>query len=190
MESIAQPPISVVHTARPYTRTAVVLHWSLAMLLVTMTALGWYMMSIEDDPGSAWYFDIHKSVGLVTALLVSARLVWRLTHRPQGLPDTVPRWQAKLSQMTQALLYLVMVFMPVTGYLGASYSKAGVRLFGLATPQWALPNHDAAEWLFGIHSVLVWVLVVVVGIHVLGAIKHLMIDKDGVFQRMWFRPNA
>ena len=187
MESIAQPPISVVHTARPYTRTAVVLHWALVMLLVTMTALGWYMASIEDDPGSAWYFDMHKSIGIVIAVLVAARLVWRLTHRPLGLPETVPRLQARLSQLTQTSLYLVMVFIPVTGYLGASYSKAGVQLFGLATPHWALPNHDAAERLFGIHSVLVWVLVIGVGIHVLGAIKHLVIDKDGVFQRMWFR---
>ena len=59
--------------------------------------------------------------------------------------------------------------------------------FGLTTPHWALPNHDRAEQFFGIHSVLIWVLVVLVGVHVLGALKHLLLEKDGVFQRMWFK---
>ena len=76
--------------------------------------------------------------------------------------------------------------MPVTGYLGASYSKAGVALFGLPTPHWALPDHGRAELFFNVHSVLVWVLVALVSLHVLAALKHLLLDKNGVFQRMWF----
>ena len=169
-----------------YDVAAVGLHWLLALLLSFIAALGWYMMSVEDEPGSARYFELHKSVGLVIALLVAARIVWRLTHRPASLPASVPRWQALLSAVAVALLYALMVLMPLTGYLGASYSKHGVALFGLATPSWALPDHDTAERFFDIHGVLIWVLVAVVAVHVLGALKHLLVDKDGVFQRMGF----
>lgn len=186
MKPIVQSPTSAVPTTHGYTRTAVALHWVSALLLVAMTALGWYMTSIEDDPGSAWYFDLHKSLGIVTASVLAVRLAWRAMNRPPGLPDALPRWQARLSGWTHALLYLTMAGIPVTGYLGASYTKAGVQLFGLPTPYWAGPDHDAAEWLFGIHSALVWLLLAVVGVHLMAAVKHLLIDKDGVFQRMWF----
>ena len=179
-------PPAHVPAAWRYGGTAVTLHWVIALLLPAMAALGWYMMSIEEEPGSGWYFELHKSIGLVVALLVAVRIAWRLTHRPQPLPTTVPGWQVRLSQVTQALLYALMVFMPVTGYLGASYSKVGVKFFGANTPRWALPDHDLAEQFFGVHSTLVWVLVALIGVHVAGALHHLLRRKDGVFQRMTF----
>ena len=170
-----------------YSRTAVALHWGIALLIAFMAALGWYMMSIEDEPGSGWYFNLHKSLGIVTALLVALRIGWRSLNRPEPLAAAIPKWQRQLSQATQGLLYLLMVLVPIAGYVGASYSKNGVQWFGLATPQWALPDHDRAEQFFDIHSALVWVLVALVGLHVLGALKHLLIDRNGVFQRMLFR---
>ncbi|MEO8525697.1 MAG: cytochrome b/b6 domain-containing protein, partial [Caldimonas sp.] len=148
---------------------------------------GWYMMSVEHEPGSVGYFDLHKSVGIVIAFLVATRILWRLGHPPGPLPASLPAWQVKLARGTQAMLYLLMVLLPLTGYLGASWSKAGVHWFGLTTPAWAVPDHDRAEQFFDIHSVLVWVLVVLVALHVAGALKHLLIDKDGVFHRMAFR---
>jgi cytochrome b561 len=171
-----------------YSRTAVLLHWAMAVLLALLAAVGWYMMSIEDEPGSGWYFDMHKSFGVVAALLVIARLAWRATHRPAALPASVPSWQARLSNATQWGLYLLMAAMPITGYLGASFSKAGVQVFGRATPRWAVADHDTAERFFDVHSVLIWVLVALVALHLLGALKHLLVDKDGVFQRMWAKP--
>jgi cytochrome b561 len=98
---------------------------------------------------------------------------------------SVAPWQVKLSLVTQFGLYLLMVLMPLTGYIGASYSKSGVPFFGLATPRWAAPNHATAEQYFDIHSILIWVLVALAALHMLGALKHLLQDKDGVFQRMW-----
>lgn len=168
-----------------YSRTAVFLHWTLALLIVLTTALGWRMMAIEDDPGSEQFFALHKSIGLIIATLVAARCVWRLTHRPEPLPAGIAAWEIRLAGWIHGLLYLLMVILPVTGYLGASFTKAGVEWFGVATPHWAEPNHDLAEPFFAIHSVLVWVLVAVVALHVAGGLKHLLLDKDRVFQRMW-----
>lgn len=178
------PQVSV---AWYYSGIAVTLHWLLALLLLTMAALGWYMMSIEEQAGSNWYFELHKSIGIVVALLVVTRIAWRINHRPKTLPPTVPVWQTWLSKVTQTMLYLLMVLMPITGYLGASYSKTGVKLFGEETPRWTLPDHDLSEQLFGVHAVLIWVLIVLIGLHVVGALNHRFIRKDGVFQRMSFK---
>ncbi|MFC5497621.1 cytochrome b [Caenimonas terrae] len=168
-----------------YGRPAIVLHWLLAALIVLMVALGWSMMTIEHGPQGPWYFDLHRSIGLVVFALVLLRIVWRLFHRPAPLPAGLPRWQVALSSVTQGLLYACMVVMPVTGYLGSAYSKAGVRFFGLPLPAWATPARATAHQLFEIHSITVWVLVGLVALHAAGGLKHLLVDRDGVFQRMW-----
>jgi cytochrome b561 len=173
-----------------YSRLAVALHWSLAVLLAGMLALGWFMMSVEDELGSDWYFGQHKSVGILVALLVPLRLIWRLATPPAPLPASVPSWQARLATITQWALYAVMVLMPLSGYLGASYSEHGVALFGWPLPVWAPADHDRSEQFFDIHGALAWVLVALVAAHVVGSLKHLLKDKDGVFERMWFEsPN-
>lgn len=168
-----------------YTRTAVWLHWLLAVLLTAQVGVGWYMLSIEKDPNSTFYFNLHKSVGLIIATLVVLRIFWRLTHPRRELPEGTAGWERKLSVTSQALIYLVMVLMPITGYIGASYSKYPVAFFGLPLPVWATHNHDLSEQYFNVHGILAWILVGIVSLHLLGALKHLFIDHDGVFQRMW-----
>jgi cytochrome b561 len=170
-----------------YAAPAIVLHWTLAVMIASMLGVGWYMMSIEDDPGSEWYFDLHKSFGIVVFALVLLRIVWRLSHKPAPLPQSVPGWEVKSSILAQRALYACMFLMPVLGFIGASYSKEGVRFFGLQLPALAVPNHDLAERFFGLHSALAWVLVALVALHAAAGLKHLLVDKDGVFQRMWFQ---
>jgi cytochrome b561 len=168
-----------------YSRPAIFLHWLLAALIVFMAALGWYMMSVEDEPGGQQWMDLHKSVGLVLAALVLLRVLWRLGNRPAPLPAGAPRWQARVAGLTHGLLYLLMLALPVTGVLGASYSRAGLAFFGLALPRWLGPDRATAHQFFEIHEVLVWLMVVLVVLHVLAALKHLLVDHDQVFGRMW-----
>ncbi len=169
-----------------YSLVARALHWVVALLIVSTTALGWRMMFIEKEPGAGEWFDLHRSIGLTIFTLVALRLVWRLANRPEPLPDDMPVWQARLATVTHWLMYVLMIVIPVIGYLGASHTKSGVAWFGRVTPRWAEPNHDLAEQLFDVHGTLVWVLVALVALHVAGALKHWLIDKDGTFQRMGF----
>lgn len=168
-----------------YGSVAMLLHWLLAALIVVLLGLGWFMMAIEDDPGSDWYFNLHKSLGLLVLALVALRLLWRMTHRPAPLPASLPRWQVRLSHLTQGALYVAMLAMPLLGLIGASFSKSGVAFFGLPLPAWAVPDHDTAERFFDLHGTLAWVLVALIVLHAAGGLKHLLVDKDGVFQRMW-----
>ena len=179
------PQIQKSSIAWHYAAPAVALHWLLALLISFMAGLGWYMMTVEHQPGGQWYIDLHKSVGLVVFTLVLLRVVWRAFHAPEPLPADLPRWQVTLAHATEWLLYACMVVMPVTGILGASHQRAGLAFFGLALPHWAAPNRDLAELFFSIHSATVWVLVGLVALHVIGGLKHLLVDRDEVFSRMW-----
>lgn len=168
-----------------YSTPAVFLHWVLAGLIVFMAGLGWFMMTVEDEPGGQRFFELHKSIGLIVFTLVLLRILWRIFHRPQPLPAAIPRWQVRLSEIVQWLLYAMMLVLPLTGILGASYSKAGLQFFGAPLPQWVTPTKSTAHLLFEVHSTLVWVLVGLLVLHVLGGLKHLLIDHDEVFGRMW-----
>jgi cytochrome b561 len=185
MDLSDQKPNSTAATWR-YSSLAIALHWTIAVLIIGMIALGWYMLSVEKQPNSAWLFDLHKSLGLTVFGLIALRILWRASHRPEGLPDSVPMWQAKLATLIHWLLYAGMIVMPLTGYLGASYSTHPPKFFGLGTPIWATPNQDLSEQFFTIHGLIAWALVVVISLHVLAGLKHLLIDRDRVFQRMWF----
>jgi cytochrome b561 len=169
-----------------YATPAKWLHWLLAILLIGMVGLGWYMMDIEDTPGSDWYFNLHKSIGFVVLILVVVRATWRLSHPPAPLPMTMPAWQMTASTISHWALYGLMLALPLIGLVGAVFSKSGLIIFGLVLPRLAAPNHDVAEFFFSLHSLAAWLLVALVGIHVLAALKHLFIDRDGIFQRMWF----
>ncbi|MBC7572775.1 MAG: cytochrome b [Herminiimonas sp.] len=169
-----------------YSAPAIVLHWLLALLIAGMAGVGWYMMSIEDSPGADTYFNLHKSTGLIVFTLVLIRWAWRLTHKPAALPASVPTWEARLSTIVQSLLYACMILLPITGFLGASFSKEGVTFFGTTLPSWVVADHDTAEQFFSIHETLVWILVTLVVLHAAGGLKHLLVNRDKVFQRMWF----
>ena len=170
-----------------YSTPAIVLHWLLAALIVFMAALGWWMMTVEHEPGGERWFDLHKSIGLILLALVALRLLWRLGHRPEPLPPGVPVWQVRLSTITQVLLYVMMVLVPLMGVLGAMYSRAGLSFFGHDLPHWVTANRPTAKQFFELHETLVWVLVALVAVHVVGGLKHLLVDRDQVFERMWPR---
>lgn len=161
------------------------LHWVIAFLLIGLISLGWYMMSIEDQPNSRWYFNLHKSFGLIAAILIFFRLIWRFTHKPAPLPASVPRWQARLSRAVHLLLYFCMIIMPITGFFGASFSKHSIIFFGVELPTWVNQSHTISKQFFEAHELIAWILVGLIVVHVLAAIKHLFINKDNVFQRMW-----
>jgi cytochrome b561 len=169
-----------------YAPVAVVLHWLLATLIVGMLVLGFYMVAVEDDPGAERWFGLHQTVGLVVFVLVLARAAWRLRHRPAELPASVPRWEVIASRVVQWLLYAGMLLLPVTGFLGSSYSRAGITWFGMQLPRWRAVNRDTAEALFGVHETIVWCMLALVALHALAGLKHALIDRDRVFQRMWF----
>ena len=168
-----------------YAPPAVFLHWLMAALIIFTIGLGLYMVAIEKEPRSEWYFGLHMSIGLTLAALLVLRVMWQLTHKPAALPAGVPRWQAQSSRLLHWALYAAMLVMPVTGFTGALYSKFGVTVFGQNLPHWVTPNHALSQQLHAVHSLVAWLLVATIALHILAGLKHLLLDRDGVFQRMW-----
>jgi len=175
-------------TPERYTPTAVALHWAIAAIVAAQFALGWLMQEIAKQPPGprASAFNVHKSIGLTILALMAVRIAWRLSHRPPPLPP-MPRWQRAAARATHALLYAVLVAMPLAGYLGSAVSGYPVRFFGIALPAWA-GRHDAVkEAMSGVHLAGAWILAAAVALHLAAVAKHAWVDHDGLLARMGWR---
>ena len=178
---------TVAISAARYSRGAIVLHWLIAVLILLNIAGAWVSEDMP-KPEQAMIMSYHKAIGIMILLLTVLLIVWRVAHRPPALADTLKAWEAALARVTHAAFYFLMLAIPLSGWAMASaFGKGkGVSIFGLITMP-ALPvAHDkpTAEMFYEIHEVLATMMLVLFVLHVVGALKHHFIDKDGTLRRV------
>ena len=128
-------------------------------------------------------FNLHKSIGLTILLLMAVRALWRWRHPPPLLPP-LPRWRRNLAHATHATLYVALFLMPLAGYLGSVWSGYPVKYFGMTLPAWGSKDDSLKDLMSTVHLVTSWVLVTAIVLHVAGALKHALIDRDRLVARM------
>lgn len=168
-----------------YTLPAQVLHWLIALLIVGMFPLGLYMSDLPLSVRKIELYSWHKWVGITVLLLVVLRILWRVTHRPPPLPATISRWQQGAAELMHNLLYVLILFIPLTGWALSSAAGVPVVWWGL----WKLPsllpaNQALAHLLELVHATLNYTLAALLVAHVGAVVKHNFIDHDGVLSRM------
>jgi cytochrome b561 len=193
-------------TPSRYTKTAIVLHWLIAIFIALMFVLGWFMAELpkeapkqlaydlfdlgvytwqlaEEASPRTFYFNLHKSLGLTVLALIVLRILWRITHTPPATLSSYKAIEKKVATATHHSLYLLMLAVPVTGLIMAINSKYGVKWFGMDVIA-GLDNKPMREFFECTHEFVGIVLLVLISIHLLGALKHKFIDKDDTMSRM------
>ncbi|WP_415913748.1 cytochrome b [Paraburkholderia sp. J63] len=176
---------SVKPTGR-YSGVAMLLHWLIAALIVWGFALGWIMTDIPGiTPTKLRYFSWHKWIGVSVLALVLVRIVWRATHAAPALPGSMHGWERAAAHAGHFALYLLMVAIPVTGYLYSS--AAGIQVVYLGI--WPLPTIIGPDKALKgvlrlVHISLNYTLLAVVVLHVLAVVKHQWLDRQNILARM------
>ena len=173
------------HTSSRYTRTAIALHWLLAVAIVTSFSVGLFMSGLPLSPLRLKLFNWHKWAGMTIMALSAARLLWRVAHRP---PDDVamPDWQRRAAHLTHRLLYLMFFAVPLAGWAYTSAAGFPVVLYGvLPLPDFVPVDKALADVLKAWHHGLAYALAALVLAHVAAALKHHFIDRDALLSRMW-----
>lgn len=178
------------HTNKPastaYTSTAIALHWLIAALIVGAFALGWTMTRIPGiTPDKLRFYSWHKWIGVTVLALALLRIVWRATHRAPPLPAGMSAWQRGAAHAVHVALYLLMIAIPVSGYLYSSAANVPVVYLGLVPlPTVIGPDPVLKAWFKAIHIALDYGLFALVAGHAAAAVKHHWIDRDGLLGRM------
>lgn len=169
---------------RRYTRTAVALHWVLAVMILGSLAFGLYMTSLPFSPARLKYYNWHKWAGVVILTLSALRLLWRLTHRtPADVP--MPAWQRRAAHAVHGALYVLFFAVPLVGWAYSSAAGFPIVLFGvLPLPDFVPVDRELAEALKPWHGRLAYTLAALVALHVAGALKHQFVDRDRLLDRM------
>ena len=171
-----------------YTTIARLLHWTIALLVAGQFTLGWWMQSIPKAPPGARAdaFNLHKSIGLVILALMALRILWRARTSPPPW-TAMPSWKVALAKANHALLYAILVALPLSGYLGSVFSGYPVKFFGLALPNWGSALPAAKELMSGVHLAATWLLAAAVALHLAGAIHQAMATRGSLLGRMGWR---
>lgn len=173
-------------TTATYTNTAIALHWAVAALMVWGFALGWIMTEIHGiTPTKLRYFSWHKWIGVTVLVLALARLLWRATHQPPELPDGMHAWERLAAHAGHALLYVLMLAIPVSGYFYTSAAGVPVVYLGvLPLPTFIHADPALAKVLKAVHIWLNYGLLAAVAGHLLAVVKHQLFDRQRLLQRM------
>ncbi|WP_068317327.1 cytochrome b [Polycladidibacter hongkongensis] len=181
------------NTKKSYGWIAIALHWSIALIIIGMLAFGFYMSSLNPfDPGVFELFQLHKSIGFTLLALVLVRLVNRFCMTTPRLPESMRPIERALAHLGHLGLYGLMLLMPITGWMMVSASPFNIPTiwFGLfEVPHLPVPavlgdKEAASELMKTFHALGAFAFIAVILGHVLAALKHHLINKDGVLLRM------
>jgi len=179
-------PASSVPAAVRYTPVAVFLHWFLALAIIAGFVVGLSMSDLPPTPARVRGINYHKWIGVTILWMSLLRLFWRLSHRPPSYPESMPAWQQRAALWGHRALYVFFFIVPLFGWAHSSALGFRTVYLGLIRlPDFVPKDKALAETLLNVHATLAWTLATLVGVHVVAALKHQLIDKDGLLGRMW-----
>ena len=172
------------NSANRYGIVAQLLHWSVVVLLIAQFILAEAAEELPLGVEKLAMLARHKSVGITILGLAFLRIAWRLADRPPPLPP-MPAWQRLAAAATHWGMYGILFAMPLSGWMMSSAANYPVSWFGLVQmPDLVVPSESLQEILHEVHEVLAGALLFLVGLHVLAALKHQFVDRDGLITRM------
>ena len=177
-----------------YDGVAMIIHWLTAVLMIYMVFFGEDLMKSGEELAKAGDIanatfepSIHVTLGVSILLLTILRILWRVSHTAPAYPASMKRYEVVASKSLHGLFYILLIAIPLTGWLTFGRFSQGhqimqqIQVFGLFT----LPQPPfAPSWGKEMHELGSNAAMVLIGLHVLAALKHQFIDKDGIFGRM------
>jgi cytochrome b561 len=174
------------NTSTSYGSVAKFFHWFIALLVILMLLFGYLLDEIPKDFQSLAY-NTHKLTGVVILFLMSIRALWALINPKPELPMNTLFWEKSAEVVGQMLLYVLVIAMPLAGWIGA---VAGNRPPHLGNFKFLLPvpqNKALVKAAFNVHGTVAIALIVLISIHVLAALYHHFIKRDDILSRMLLR---
>lgn len=173
------------NSATEYGTFSKALHWLMAIIILTLTFVGIYMAGLpketaEEKQYAFQFYGLHKSFGVVALALIVLRLIWIRISPAPALPSAFAPKERVMVKALQGLLYLLMVVVPLSGYLMSNAGGHPINFFGLGElPALVGESKSLGGLAHEVHEIMGWAILVLIVLHMAGAIKHRLKDKGG-----------
>ena len=168
-----------------YPATSKLLHWLVAACVLITAGLAVAMTRIDKGPTQDTLYNLHKSFGVLILILMLLRLINRLAAGALAPETEIDPWQKTVSSIVHSSLYVLLLAMPVVGYVANSAYGATTSFFGLfELPMMVSKNEGLATQLFTLHRWVGWFVILLVLTHIGAALYHHFIRRDAVLKRM------
>lgn len=169
-----------------YSMPAIALHWLMAVLLLAQIGIGWYMVDIpKRTPPVAFYYNLHKSLGLLAFALAAVRLWWKLRSPAPSLAAVHSSpMLARAATLSHRLLYVCMLMTPLCGFIASSFTKHPIKFFGWPLPRLGWEDALLHSIFNKLHFGFAYLLVFLIGLHLVAVLYHLAASGPAIVQRM------
>lgn len=175
------------NSSTSYGSVAQFLHWLIALLVIGMLVMGYFMDDISDKAMKGQVFNAHKVIGVTILVLALLRAGWALINIKPALPFQTPLWQRWAVHLTHLGLYLGIIIMPLSGLIGAVSAGRPPHIGSLEIRLPIPQDKNTAEFMFeSIHEPLAIILILLITVHVAAALYHHFIKRDDILRRMLF----
>ncbi len=188
MAGLAPKGTDAAHPARQYGAIAKLFHWVTLSLMLVALPLGFVIQHVKDASKMGFYA-LHESAGLTILFVALARLAWRWFSPPPSQPNDMPKMLRTASTAVHHALYGMLILQPIFGFMatnawGFPMRGATAYLGFIEFPKFMEAWESLAKILSLLHSIGGWLLVVLIALHVGGALFHHAIRRDGTLMRM------
>jgi cytochrome b561 len=177
--------MEIFNTSSEYGAISKIFHWIMSVLIITLLCVGFYMTDFLDKSLKPSVYSFHKLVGIGVLFIAFARISWLgVNSKPDSI--STKRWEKGIEYIVHRLLYALMLFMPVSGWIMSTASNHIPEFYGhkYPMPGIVIGNEGLANSAATLHYVCAWLLVALVSLHIAAAIKHHYFDKDNTLKRM------
>lgn len=177
--------MTLKNTNQSYGSVAKFFHWLIALIVICLLIAGYFMGDIGDKALKFQVFNLHKLFGLLILSLVILRLLWRFANPIPTLPPSMALWERLLEKAVKFFLYLSLFVMPLSGWIFSTAAGHAPHIgnYLLAAP-FVPKSKVLADQIFNIHATFAVIIIVLLCLHIAGALKHHLINKDNVLIRM------
>lgn len=171
-----------------YALSSRLIHWFMALIIIFLLGLGIYMTDFlsKESENRMMIYNLHKSFGALMLFFIFIRIINRLIKKAPALPNTMPKYEIALAHLAHFGLYILMILVPLSGYLMSNLFGYPVKLFFIELPKIAATNFELGKLFSEIHEVSAFTLLGLIVLHVLGVIKHRFFDRpeNNILNRM------
>ncbi|MFZ9395730.1 MAG: cytochrome b [Erythrobacter sp.] len=173
-------------TSKRYSGVAMALHWLVAIAVIANWRIAEAGEHAPTREAASEIMGNHFAIGVIILLLIVLRFAWRFVSKPPPLASSLAGWERMLAKATHTIFYVLLTVMPFAGWFAMSKYGQPISVFGIfeLPPLPVAPDPEGAKAIFESHAAAGTVLLVLIALHVLGTLKHTLIDKDGNLFRM------